>query len=623
MKVLFVLTVLVVAWLTCGSAAAEPASVLIEAESFRDHGGWAIDQQSMDQMGSAYLLAHGLGTPVADATTTVEIPAPGAYRVWVRTWNWVSPWEASGAPGRFRVSLDGKLLDQTFGTSGDAWGWVGGEQVRLDKGTLRVTLHDLTGFDGRYDAIAFVPEAAPEPSNELDELAAFRRRCLGLPETPPLAGRFDLVVTGGGVAGICTAVTAARLGLSVALIQNRPVLGGNSSSEVGVSNSGLTNIAPFPQIGHLVRELGAEGDERRRRVVEAEDNIRLFLNRHVYAVETRDGRITSVTARSITDGSEFRFEGELFADCTGDATVGFLAGADWRMGREGRDETGESKAPPVADNVKMGSTLHWDSEDIGRDVPFPDCPWALRIDEDSCMETMRMTHSRNNWETGFRYDAATETERIRDYMLRAIFGNWDFLKNRSRLRGQFSHRRLSRVGYILGKRESRRLMGDVILTQHDVAQKRRYEDACLTSTWGIDLHTPHESNTEQFPGEEFISRGSGLPKKNVEIYPIPYRCLYSRNVENLFMAGRNISTTHVALGQVRVQNTTGMMGEVVGRAATICKRRSTTPRGVYAEHLDEFKELLARPVKGEPRAGNRQPTHLRENGPVQVAFDNS
>ena len=213
------------------------------------------------------------------------------------------------------------------------------------------------------------------------------------------------------------------------------------------------------------------------------------------------------------------------------------------------------------------------------------------------MPTMRRTSGRYDWETGFRYDAATQTEFIRDYMLRAIYGNWAFLKNRSRERDYYSSVELSRVGYVLGKRESRRLLGDVILTEHDIRNKTFYEDACLTTTWGIDLHTPHPENQKHFPGDEFISLGSGLPEKDVEIYPIPYRCLYSRNIENLFMAGRNISVTHVALGQVRVQNTTGMMGEVVGRAASICVRRGASPRGVYESHLAELKDLLARPVE--------------------------
>ncbi|MBL7040799.1 MAG: FAD-dependent oxidoreductase [Pirellulaceae bacterium] len=591
-----VLALTLVVCATGTSLAEERSAVLVEAESFRQRGGWVIDQQAMDQMGSPYLLAHGLGRPVEDAVTTVRLPKAGVWHVWVRTWDWVSPWNASGAPGRFQVLLDGKPLDEAFGTRGAAWGWQGGQAVRFAADTAELTLRDLTGFEGRCDAIAFtVSEVAPP--NDREELDTFRRECLGLPAVVPSPGRFDLVVTGGGVAGICTAVTAARLGLKVALIQNRPVLGGNSSSEIGVSASGKTNMAPFPQIGNIVKEVGPEGDDRRRRIVEDEENVRLFLNMHVFAVEVRNGRISAVVAQHIVDGTRLRFSGELFADCTGDGTVGFLAGADWRIGREGRNETNEPMAPPAPDNVKMGSTLHWQSRDAGAPREFPECPWAIQIDKDSCMDLMRTTRSRYYWETGFRYDAATETEFIRDYMLRAIYGNWAFLKNRSGLRERYANLELSSVAYVLGKRESRRLMGDVILTEHDIRSKKPYEDACLTSTWGIDLHTPHTVNEKHFPGNAFICHGSGLPKKDVEIYPIPYRCLYSRNIENLFMAGRSISVTHVALGQVRVQNTTGMMGEVVGRAASICARHGVSPRGVYEKHLVEFKELLSKPVE--------------------------
>lgn len=577
------------------ASAAQGSAVLVEAESFRQRGGWVIDQQAMDQMGSPYLLAHGLGRPVEDAVTTVRLPRAGVWHVWVRTWDWVSPWNAPGAPGRFQVLLEGRPLAATFGTRGTAWGWQGGEAVRLAADTVDVALHDLTGFDGRCDAIAFTTSDAAPPS-EPEELAGFRRERLGHPAVAPLAGEYDLVVTGGGVAGISTAVTAARLGLHVALIQDRPVLGGNSSSEIGVRAAGLTNVAPFPQIGSIVREVGAEGDDRRRRLVESEENIELFLNMHVSAVEARQRRIAAVVAQHIVNGKRLRFAGKLFADCTGDGTVGFLAGADWRIGREGRNETKEPKAPPEPDNIKMGSYLQWRSRETEGPREFPECPWAIRIDEGSSMPTMRRTRGRYDWETGFRYDAATQTELIRDYMLRAIYGNWAFLKNRSREREYYASLELSRVGYVLGKRESRRLLGDVILTEHDIRNKRPYEDACLTSTWGIDLHTPHPDNEKHFPGEEFISLGSGLPEKDVEIYPIPYRCLYSRNIENLFMAGRNVSVTHVALGQVRVQGTTGMMGEVVGRAASICLRQGVSPRGVYESHLAELKELLNRPV---------------------------
>ncbi|MDP6848739.1 MAG: FAD-dependent oxidoreductase, partial [Kiritimatiellia bacterium] len=204
--------------------------ILVEAEGFADTGGWVIDPQFMDLMGSPYLLAHGLGVPVKDAMTEVVIPKTGHYRVWVRTKDWVAQWKAPGTPGRFLVKINGKSLETTFGTKGAQWHWQDGGKIDLSKGRLRLALHDLTGFEGRCDAILFSNDPSFVPPNTNPEMLAFRRRCLGFSDEPERAGEYDLVVTGGGISGTCAAVTAARLGLKVALIQDRPVLGGNNSS---------------------------------------------------------------------------------------------------------------------------------------------------------------------------------------------------------------------------------------------------------------------------------------------------------------------------------------------------------------------------------------------------------
>jgi hypothetical protein len=169
----------------------------LEAEGFADLGGWDLDQQSMDQMGSPYLLAHGLGVPVRDAVTEVRFPSPGRYRAWVRTRDWVAPWGAPGAPGRFRVLVDGEPLAETFGTKNADWHWHdGGTVVVGDRAT--VALHDLTGFEGRCDSILFCRDTGFVPVDDPEALAAFRRELLGLPRTPADGGAFDLVVAGGG-----------------------------------------------------------------------------------------------------------------------------------------------------------------------------------------------------------------------------------------------------------------------------------------------------------------------------------------------------------------------------------------------------------------------------------------
>ena len=574
-------------------------TVLVEAENFDNSGGWVVDQQSMDQMGSAYLLAHGLGIGVRDATTKVKFPEAGLYRVWVRTRDWAAVWDAPGAPGRFQVLINDKPLDTVFGTEGAEWHWQDGGVIEITDKEVRLGLHDLTGFEGRCDAIVFTSDKEFVPPNEVRKLAEFRKKSLGLPAQPPAAGKFDLVVVGGGMAGTCTAISAARLGLQVALIQNRPVLGGNNSSEVRVHLNGNINQPPYPALGNVVKELdsGHQGnaqpasyynDPKKLRVVRAEKNIHLFLNMHAFKVEMQENRIAAVIARHIRNSRELRFEAALFADCTGDGTIGYLAGADYRYGRESREETGESLAPEKSDNMVLGASVMWYSVETKTNSAFPDCPWALGFNEESCQH---VTFGEWDWEVGMNSNQITEFEQIRDYGLRAVYGNWAFQKNHSKDKAKYANRKLEWAAYIGGKRESRRLLGDVILQQQDIQQYRQFPDASVTTTWSIDHHYPEPENSRHFPGTEFRSI---YRQYEIKPYPIPYRCLYSRNVGNLMMAGRNISVTHVALGTVRVMRTTGMMGEVIGMAASLCKKYSTGPRGVYENHLEELKQLMQR-----------------------------
>lgn len=627
-------SLLILALLLSG-AAAPGADVLIEAEGFADTGGWTVDQQSMDQMGSPYLLAHGLGRPVADATSAADFPGAGEYRVWVRTRDWVAPWKAAdtppamraeGAPGAFRLAVDGKDLAATFGTQGAEWHWQDGGVVRIGSTSVTLALRDLTGFAGRCDAILFRTQDAPPPPDGGPELERLRRALSGQPEEPADAGSYDLVVVGGGMAGCCAAVSAARRGLRVALIQDRPVLGGNNSSEVRVGLSGLIHQQPYPRLGDLVDELGPVGhwnlweaqrapdtprskrildviaahpekkihnagpasnyeDQRKIDVVRAQTNVTLVLNARVNGAAMDNGRITSVVAQDIRTGAKRRFAGRVFADCTGDGNLGALAGADFRQGRESKAETGEDLAPESGDQLVMGTSVQWYADQEKEASTFPACPWAVRFDAATCIQAVRGDW---NWETGATRDQVAEIERIRDYALRVVYGNWTVLKNDPRFKNDFARRRLAWVACIGGKRESRRLMGDVVLRQQDIVGRREFPDACVTTTWTIDLHYP---KTPACACEAFQSEARNL---KIEPYPIPYRCLYSRNIENLMMAGRNISVTHVTLGTVRVMRTGGMMGEVVGMAASLCTKHGTTPRGVYEKHLDELKQLMAR-----------------------------
>lgn len=561
------------------SASAAPTTILLEAENFQDTGGWLIDQQSIEAMGSPYLLAHGLGHPVGDAITQVEIPESGKYRVYVRTKDWVARWKAPGTPGRFQVLVDGKPTGVTLGTKDVDWAWQDAGTMELKQGKVQIALHDLTGFEGRCDVIILTTDPDLVPP-EGESLKTWRTKILGTDGPPEDQGEYDLVVVGGGVAGCCTAISAARLGLDVALIQNRPVLGGNSSSEVRVWIKGEINQEPYPLLGEIVHRLNTYpdkspgdvnyGDDVKLKMVQAEKRIKLFLCEHVDEVQTDANRVTAVVSTNIKNGERSLYRGRWFVDCTGDGTVGFMAGADYDVTEKGH----------------MGASNMWYTHDLGQAAPFPECPWAVQVDEGQSVPTELAHLGHWDWESGFDMDTVLDAEAIRDNNFRGMYGVWSYVKNVKKL---YPNREIKWAAYVSGRRESRRLLGDVVLTGDDVRSQRSFPDACVTSTWSIDLHYPVEKFIPLSPESPFLSYAKFGKKKD---YPVPYRCFYSRNIDNLFMAGRDISVTHEALGTTRVMATGGMMGEVIGRAAYLCKKHETDPRGVYAKHLDELKTLL-------------------------------
>jgi hypothetical protein len=626
--VLFCLLLPVLSLPAAGASKKEPV-VLLEAEQFAKLGGWVVDQQFMDQMGSPYVLAHGLGEPVKDAETTVRFPASGKYHVWVRTRDWVAPWKAPGTPGKFKLVINGKPLNPTFGTEGAEWHWQDGGTVKVGR-EAKVALHDLTGFEGRCDAVLFCRDLKFTPPNDLATLSSFRRQALGLPEAPEDGGSYDLVVIGGGIAGTTAAMSAARLGLKVALLQDRPVLGGNNSSEVRVWLNGGINLPPYPRIGDIVAELEPTKrahygnsntaqiyeDERRLAQVRSERNLTLLLEQRVNAVEADGGVIRAVVAQHTRTARRSRLSARWFADCTGDGAVGALAGADsdmthkqhmgpsnlWNVQDAGQNEPFPKCECEDTNAVNMAFAASKDA------APFPRCPWAQDLRDKKFpgrppAKSQKADEPSDKlgawyWESGFDKDPITDVEWMRDQNFRAMYGAWDTLKNVEKL---YPNHKLNWAAYIAGKRESRRLLGDVVLTVDAFRTNQFFPDACFPCTWTIDLHTPDPSYDKGHEGVEFISKATH--DKYQSPYWAPYRCLYSRNITNLFMAGRDISVTHEALGPVRVMRTCGTMGEIVGMAASLCKKHDTSPRGVYERHLDELKQIMERGVgkrAGEP-----------------------
>jgi hypothetical protein len=413
--------------------------------------------------------------------------------------------------------------------------------------------------------VLFTTDIEFTPPNEPgSQMAAWRRKLLGYPDTPPSAGRFDLVVVGGGVAGCSAALAAGRLGLDVALLQDRPSLGGNASTEIGIHPAGLDRS--------VVREI--VGPDRAV-VLEKEERIKLFVNWQAVGVQMEGRRIASVDARQTSCGRELRFEAPAFADCTGDGWIGYWAGADWQTGRESKDEYQESLAPAQADSMTHGSTLFFQVGTGDQPTSFPDVPWGVAVSGSHV--DLRSDHS---WEYGHRRDMIRDAEEIRDRLLCAIYGTFATVKRRFPTAAEKAE--LKRVGYVAARGESRRLTGDYVLTENDIRSQRDFPDGVARGGLVFCLH---------YPGRQHDFR-SELKLTAVKPYLIPFRCLYSKNVDNLFMAGRNASATHVAFSSIKLMKTGGQMGVAVGAAASLCRKYDTTPRGVYQSHIDELKDIV-------------------------------
>ena len=552
------------------------SSLLVEAESFTNAGGWVVDQQFVDVVGSPYLLAHGKGRPVADAITTTQFTSPGTYRLWVRTKDWTAP--LTNHPGSLKVVVNGAEMPVIFGTTGQGWVWQDGGVVAITTSATEVRLRDLTGFEGRCDALFFTTDLAFVPPSVLADLTIWRRAMLGLPATPPSAGNFDLVIVGGGIAGSAAAVAAARQGIQVALIHDRPFPGGNASRDVRVHTLGYTGGGIVLEINTPDLLIGSDqfiqSDERRLSVLQAETNLHLFTEWRAFAANTNGPHILSIDAKHNRTGQELRFSAPVFIDSTGDGWIGYWAGARCRTGREASAEFNESLAPATPDAMTQGTTLSWNSRNAGAPVTFPAVPWATNVAKD-----YYEVRGDWYWEYGLLKSTVYDAEEIRDHLLQAIYGTWWNVKQRV----ANTNLDLDWLGYIGGKRESRRLMGDYILSQSNVINNTVFPDAVVNEYREIDIHYPQAGSYDFLTYAQYTSHNG---------YWIPFRCLYSTNIDNLMMAGRCLSATHVGLGSPRVMNTGGQMGVATGTAAALCKKYSTTPRGVYQAHTDELRSLI-------------------------------
>jgi len=561
------------------------SSVFVETESFSEKGGWQVDPQFVEQMGSPYLLAHGLGQPVENAKTEVTFPSKGKYHIWVRTMNW-APGEWT-PPGRFKLIIAGKEMKSELGTL-ENWQWQYIGKVKIPKGKIKIELKDLTGFEGRCDAIYF-SKTKQSPPNDYKELAKWRKKILQESTIPENVHKFDLVVVGGGIAGCAAAIAAAEQGMEVALVHDRPVLGGNSSNEIRVHTEGIAwkskrivkmiNTVWWPN-GSPDAKLD---DEKRTKNMVKYSKIHQFLNFRAYTANTKNGEITSVDAKHTSTGKRIRFKATLFVDCTGDGWIGYWAGAEYMYGRESHtkfnekwEKHGELWSPEKSDNKVMGSSVLWLTEKSEKPVDFPEIPWASEVAGDYAA-----THGTWNWEySNNDLHQIHDSERIRDHMFKAIYGSFYNAKKNP----DNKNLELTWMSYLVGKRESRRLVGDYIYTFNDAKDMKEFDDYVIKETRAVDVHYQQKLKNVKRP--DFLSEALYW---KVDHYYIPYRTLYSKNIENLFMAGRCFSCSHIGLGGPRVMHTTGQMGVVVGFAASLCKKHDANPREIYKHHIKELR----------------------------------
>ncbi|MBK1856229.1 FAD-dependent oxidoreductase [Verrucomicrobiaceae bacterium 5K15] len=416
----------------------------------------------------------------------------------------------------------------------------------------------------------------------------------------------DLVIVGGGLAGACGAITAAREGMKVVLVQDRPVLGGNASSEVRLwilgATSHLGNNNRWSREGGVMNEIMEENLYRNRqgnalifdtilleKVIE-EKNVTLLLNTAAYDVEKSDpDTISAVRAFCSQNSTQYRLTAPLFCDASGDGIVGFLAGAAFRMGAETKEEFNEGFAPDKSYGELLGHSMYFYSKDVGTPVKFTPPSWALK--DITKIPRYRQFSSNmqgcNFWwlEYGGRLDTIHATEDIKWELWKVVYGVWNYIKNSGKF-PEADTMTLEWVGHIPGKRESRRFEGDYMIHQRDVVEQTHFDDVVAHGGWSVDLH----------PADGVYAEGAGCNQWHSKgVYGIPYRCYYSKNINNLFLAGRIISATHVAFGTTRVMATCAAGAQAVAVAAALCKERSLQPRDIMdAKHLGDLQVRLDR-----------------------------
>lgn len=404
----------------------------------------------------------------------------------------------------------------------------------------------------------------------------------------------DLCVVGGGLAGMCAAIAAARKGVKVVLVHDRPVLGGNASSEIRMhicgahgANNKETGIVEEIELENRYRNTYTSysiWDSVLYEKARFQENLTLLLNCTCTDAKTGEEILQSIRAWQMTTETWHTVNATLFADCSGDGILAPLSGAEFRIGREAKTEFDEDIAPDTADNRTMGMSCLIQARETESPKKFIPPAWAHKYLDDKDFNNRHHVFAKTNFwwmEVGGEDDSIHDTEELRDELLKIAFGIWDHIKNH----GDHGAENwvLDWVGSLPGKRESRRYVGDHILTANNVRDEGRFDDMVAYGGWSMDDHHP---GGIRHKGAATIFHPAPSP------YGIPYRCLYSRNISNLFCAGRNISASHMAMSSTRVMSTCATMGQAVGNAAVVAVRNRCTPRHVYESHIKELKQML-------------------------------
>lgn len=439
---------------------------------------------------------------------------------------------------------------------------------------------------------------------------------------------YDYVVVGGGLPGICAAIAAARLGLKTALIHNRGYIGGNAGAEVLVAVNGATGTSEFNFFSRedgIIEEILLENLHRNpagnRYIWDAllmdmiyrEPNIDLYLNTTVYGARTEDGRIVSVSAVSSVAEEQYEFFAGIFTDDTGDGTLGYLAGAEYRKGREGKAQFGEQIAPDEPDDWVLPSTLIFMGKDTGRPVPYIAPEFAMDIRQTKLLSGRVIppdNFANNQWyyELGGDKDQTHDYQEILAQHRAFVYGVWDYIKNSGKFNAE--NYDLEYVSSMPGKREWRRLSGDVILTENDIVNQTQFEDVIAYGGWSIDLHALEGIFSDDLQNRHYVLNG---------IFRIPFRCCYSRNVENLLIASRCLSVSHVAHGSTRLIATLSMIGQAVGTAAWLCSKNNISPRQLYKKELQRLQRLLTRDDHTVTGIPYRDPEDLAQTAQVRAS----